>query len=955
MPEHTSEIGSYPQPIVKTEDTLDSPRKKDIFDRKVFFNKVEYYSAVNAALGLLGAIGGDVLILTSKNVGFSDFVFACGVALVHTLGGGAALSYLRRELNKASKEDITHDSALRYITTRCVYQGKIPLKEKGLALEKGDNFYYLQLTKPLQISEDQPPSEADIGLQIDLYEYIFNNVKQEIVGKDYKAVAIEIGRSMPSFLEKRFEQMPHAIREKLLRGKDVKVQDPDKELLLLTREEFEDLVLSPQEAFVQAVNALGNPRVSHFFDLAKQAVTQEDRDEAKRLLIRSLHQVLATQIEAYFNMPEVIRGRTRDTYAPTKESFHPISYLRRTDSDFYFVQMYDGTGEVRWTPLDKLLQTAQKPIDTILASHSPYQKAQIAYVMDGILRETPFEELVRNRILDRAELIQRLTGKEAEGTSKLTVDVPTGPFGLVIPAGIYKKVRPILTTLLMYGAYKSGLGVVNNFDAIRTSLQLPSSAIVRQYEKPRFPDDLPQPGIDWKIEGTDANGYYVTDTSHQFTEGVWKTNHEVKSKLNLPYALSSDLLPTAINEERFIPLNQITDTTLKIPIKLGTRLGALAILAPDGSKIPHQAFELTDGTVQVDIAQNIINNAPSARIEAFLIPSSTDTVHASDRITPIDTTKLSTLAKAENDIATNPTNPGDNPEKLIRNIVAGTHTYSLNPPGKEALNNAKTPEDIINIVADLPSCDCEVCNSASVLASSIDTKGPAVNLAFGYIAEDNHTTGRGDGFLRSEAAHAFGINDQGEVLDSTPSTIASDQMTQDYVNLLHQTTSENDNTTSNNAWEQQQRKIQEDAQTKKTEADGLKVIGALLAATTGAYVARQASKVLQRVFNRENVSKITDDIMLHFLSENDISKAYNFFGWLSHAKAQESQFPQGKELSNIDKRKALNRIRGNIDQFKLSQYVENPKAFERLAQKHSAVLTPVEARKLRILAQYLIS
>lgn len=74
--------------------------------------------------------------------------------------------------------------------------------------------------------------------------------------------------------------------------------------------------------------------------------------------------------------------------------------------------------------------------------------------------------------------------------------------------------------------------------------------------------------------------------------------------------------------------------------------------------------------------------------------------------------------------------------------------------------------------------------------------------------------------------------------------------------------------------------------------------------------------------------------------------------WTSREEAAFSPSNQTTDFSNGDE--VLQRIRSNINYEKLAQYVERPKAFERLAQRKRGIEAKVDALKLRLLAKYLI-
>ncbi|MEK7518042.1 MAG: hypothetical protein AAB583_05865, partial [Patescibacteria group bacterium] len=593
-----------------------------------------------------------------------------------------------------------------------------------------------------------------------------------------------------------------------------------------------------------------------------------------------------------FNSIPEVRRRLSGSLAPERQKIYHRSLIQETETGFLFVTINDAGG-IHSSPLDRLLGTNDQPLEEILSSTRPIKKAQVAYIIHELLRETEFEELINTSTQNKEEIVKKLKsyGINIPESIKKASDLIEMKF---LPPGKLGKIRTLLAPLIVYASVYQGLSYLE--DPQKYNEIINPTAIERTIREQniQFPDSLPEVGLDWKIEGTmPSDGYFITQTSHIFKGRHWEENEEIKRPLKLPQTIDIQPDDPYLTLSKIIPVNWLGDTTFKIPIKENTKVTAIQILDKKGEYVGFETYELTDGTVQVKIP-NRLSNPAWITLNAKLSPQPQNTVRAPQHLHPVNSQKLS---EKTNNILKNATEQSpSNPSKTIFDQIRQNHGYSLDPPNKEKLKEARTPEEVLNTIIELEACMCEVCNTAAVLASSTQEKAEAVNMAYGYIGISNHPAGASvNGFLRSEAAHAFGIDEKGEILDATPTgSTAADSLTQEYIKILRNPPGNADAT-----WSQQQQEMINQANQKKNLTDKIKLLGGIAAAAAGGLGLYQGIRVLRRPETKERVRSLSDTAITTIYSTDDLQRAHNFFEWLSYGKKASSSLSNRKiEFSN---------------------------------------------------------
>lgn len=864
------------------------------------------------------------------------------------------------EVEQKSKETREFMSDIGYNAWRMVYKGKEPLKAGSVELKNGDNFFHISLPEP---EAKREWSSEELAFFIELYDFSLGILKDSLKGKDYKAVAIE----MPIWLPNIAKNFARVDRESLFKDKKLEVLDGKE--IMLTREEFESLMTSPREVFLKAVEALGDKRFSDTLQAVLKEYSPEKRDSAVKILTERLYGILTNQVGMYFNSPEMIAGKD-ELNNPTRRKVYSTINLKKTDNGYLFVKITPEIGEFRSEPLGRKLGiNKESAVEDIINSDSRYKKAQLAFIIEGMVKEDNFfEELLRNRDKKNADEL-RARMKElgitvVQGTLEKSLSVAER---MVKPKPMQKhlnKVRYALTALFIYAAFHYGINFVQEHWSEFEKFNIFNIKIFDQQlfgkndsaylgnelnHSPSFPKGVPKHSLDWKIKGNmPSDGYWIMSTFNTFTDGAWMGGFANRTTmgdvgLNLPDKIEEK--PSYINISKYVTYKD-GDALLKIPIKEGTTISAVNVAALGGEKISRFVSQEPDGTIWVHVNAGAVEGTTgTVKLTYQLVPSGAagESVHALGKINPIDFSKLS--PKAKKIITLAQANSAFRSSSFIDELareIREDHKYSINPEGRAKVENAKTPEEYINAVADLKSCDCDVCNSALALASSLSTEKSYTNIAYGYNNMPGSLAGAGGNFLRGETRHAFGIDNNGRIIDSTPGIPADDWETLEYIKMLHGNGSGIN--TEEAEWQAQMEYLGKSADRQREVETALKVLAGML----GGLAAWQVAKLIRRNKDKLDVGKLKDDFLLKFIKEKDLKQAYNFLTWVSYGdKSKNTSNVSTAEFS--DKKEILEELKRNTDYGQLASYLENPKLFE-----NQYSLPKRQRLRMRSFAQYLL-
>lgn len=821
------------------------------------------------------------------------------------------------------REGLFDDKKLGGQAFKFVYQGS-PLLGR---LARGDNFYYVRMGKA---SGSEAPA-------IDAFDCFLKRAREVMAKHEYNLVAMEIPTNF-RFPPDGYASLP---RGRLFGGKRWDIADEQKQVVLLNREQFEDFSFSPQAAFVKGCQALGNKRVEEYFALAKSAQNPEQRLKARDLLSCEFVEEIERQVNAQNSASSLIFQRDEE-YSPRRRKVHEQTLIREKDGELFAETLKNGTS-AGIVPLSRL--------------HLKGASVKTAYELYQILQKTPIEELTRERVLERDKVIEAMEAAAVEiqlppakyesfrreytppsSRKKAVLLALTIPFLLPIYLSL-RLAKPFLTTVAIYLASQPLEEVAKNFYTLNHLTANPAVTKEIDYEPIAFPSELLPHRLDWKIAATgeiNPYGYYTLKTSNRIELGSWVINREAKEKLPLP-PYFDETIPHILLSKR-VGLNLDGNTAFRIPVKDGTNLAALRLTDRDGNIVPADTWKLTDGTVGVELQRNLLEGGPAwIDAHAYLAASDAPQVKAVGEIPPVDPNKidpyiLEDLRALEAYTA----------NTVLTEFVRNNHLYSLDPPGKSLLRGVSSPEDLVNVINLLPGCLCEICNTESVLLSTIDGDDPLV-MAFGYLHGNFNPAAKGKYFLLAEAYHAYGIDAQGDIFDATPSKASDDQLTQRYFESRKSNES-NARDSQEQEWTTLQQEIAQKSQTPEDFIHNIKLLVIFLTSIAALSLIKPGVNLAKAAASRDNLLFLGDKAAEKLFSEKDLELAYNFFSWLSWSNEERQVGSWSVKGNDI-----LGLIRKNVNQEALSDYLAVPKAAE-----DKADLSLVDRAKMRILARYLM-
>jgi hypothetical protein len=725
----------------------------------------------------------------------------------------------------------------------------------------------------------------------------------------------------------------------------------------LTRDEFLALAETPEEFIHRLVAGLdqrkpGSKEISELLELALKNNNQREKQAAKKLLYNFAFKMLKQEVGVLFDGPEI--SRVRINHQPERLRTYPTQSIEKRaartlhevdNPGFFLVHKTLETGEISVKSLSQVLNHDGKiddpsDLEAVLSSDSIYRDAQILYLLIKTLDEPNSDLFDSKKILSRKELIDLIRKYQVE--FKNFTNFEETPIQANKISRGHKIRNSILSALITFGSIQGVHFFLNSAKSlseqrgvlIKNRIHEIDTFKVGFSEKP--PESVPEWGLESK--GLSPQGYFVTSTSAKFANGQWKNTTEPKyENINFPKTVQPNT-PT-LEVEKFVLIGN-DEITLKIPVRNGTTIGAINITGPNGKEIPYLADMLIDNTVNVKIDPGMIGNSANLPLQALRIKASL--VEATDR-KPQATKPLPELDISQIDNgALNSIKPffENRPFGYLdyATELKQAKMYSINP-GEEVisnLNQVETPEDFINFFAETDSCECDVCNTGLVLASTLNQESkdlPALNYAIGFINTDSGVLVTSN-FLMSGGRHGFAITESGEIVDGTPHTIAQDEDTQRYLNNT-QANSETKILTAKQAWENQIKSMleqQNEAEQNKEKTDlQLRILGLALASLGSIYTYAKAkvfltSKLRQK--NEQTDPNLAEKVFLRIkeqtstpnISSKEQSRIASFLTRISYGLNATS----GNSMPEFEnKHQFLNFLRNNVSIDKLLFYLGN--------------------------------
>lgn len=933
-------------------------------DRPLKKDRLDYMAKIYSNLDNITSTAMESAMVASVSARY--LMVPATITLASLVGHNARNLHAAYKSQGLNKREGTENLLHNYRIERLVYHGE---KERigQIPVKNGDNFYYVSLPILRNMSPSDQPDRA-LEYLSNVYDLAIRHLAHVGADKNYRFAAIDFGHQKIAQAEDPGAQSD---KESVFEGHKVKPDNPDAPVIVLSREAIEAFVRSPNEVFGDLCTVLDDNIIDKIVQKLKANKGKEQQAIGRDLLSRRVRNILEHEMNSEYNhTPEMQSTETRfGAYdladevddKPPYSSLHVKAYsqtgLRKIGGELFFTRRNSVSGTIENTPVTRLLYPdGQSPTSVPTRSQAAYEMLSLLDQHDELKHllnaetehltklKTTASELEKNIESGTPGIKKFVDPKKRYGTRSAALLLLTASsylgFGYAIPKDIVD--HPTAVVEWVKGHLSSDGGATQ--DTV----------------EPGFSSEVPKSVPEWHIEGAlKADGYYITDTSHEYKDGGWKLNDEIKQKLD--FESLPPIGPDTPQQKltRVVPLNQTGETEFKLPLRVRSQVQNVTVIDGDGNNVDFHAYELTDGTVKLVIPNNLVGSLPYVTVSHTLVDSLQGGPHAAKPIKPLGLDKLDPEVRTR--ILRTTTEEEYNRVGNIAKFVSESHTYSI-VGDSDALRGDGSPEALINAVSNLASCDCDVCNSQAVLEASSTQSPQIVNMAFGYIGVNGHNAGSGGDALRSNSRHGFGIDVYSNVIDATPSVLAGDEITNEYVNQLRQgENAESTSTDSSNSWEEVSRQIKEQATREKEETDRLKVAGAAMAAAGSSLVAYGGLRLMRHVRKKfppehvdAGVADIEQSVLLARWSKNDIQKAYRFFDWLSWGHT-ESPLGNDQKIEVEDKQELMQRLRGNIDPSKLAQYLEDPKAYEHAARKHGYRLSRWDVRKLRSLANFAIT
>lgn len=904
----------------------EKPFKRDLFDLYggSLLNALDGYTSLVPAVALLGGVFPAAVplwyFLRSFHAGFAEY--------------------------KLRGKTLTQDATLGFEAVQLVYRGKKEIKAGDALLTNKDNFLLIRLPK-IQIPQEQISAQilGEIG---SLYDLSLRAAKESMPGV-CKAVVIEIPPVNPRTPVTTLHEGTTVSAKALMEGKEVVVEDPQSQLLILTPQEFKELTRTPHEWLVMILGELADEQLPEFLRLIKSSSGKE-RETALDLFKRRLLGLLKKELDINFGGAEISFARVGESHAPARRKKPRELYLRKTPEDRLFVQFIGEDRQVEQIPVSRLLRIGDLSLEEILAVSSPDQKVKLAYSLWEIFREVPFEELLGERENTPQEVLEKLkqSGAALEHAEERSFIDRGATFKRRV-FNLKKRLRPLLATATLFAA-ASMLGPYLGGVLERAADAIPSRADSTGQGGESWRDfkELPSFTPEWRIAANiDASGYYTLFTSHQFADGQWLANTKRERAVSFPQSLDESL-PQIVLFKRFSLGPFEGSKSVKVPIKDGARPGAIAVVNADGKPASFSSYQLTDGTVELVVERKAVNSPSFVDVIVILTPADSAAIHAVERVKPPDPSKLgedvlSKLKTAQEDSKTSGDFFGS-----VQKVVSGSHLYSLVSENAKGLNKAKSQEEFLNAIAADGLCRCSTCNSEAVLLSAVaNTPDHFLNMAHGYLVgfpERNLDSAPNARFLRAGFRHAYGITGDGSIVDATPSLASSDPLTQEYLRRLDQYRLDELGVGENNQW-------QEELSAIAGRADQLKknlMVATVLAGVSSLFLLRGGAQILRRAVRAENLEAVLQGAVLTLYSKEDLKEAYALFQELSFRRDPSYPIRLYHDGPGVETKEELLQLMENtVNLERVEALLEDPIALDALG---------IEAvpSKFRLLAKYLM-
>src|SRR5258706_6132895 len=308
---------------------LDTPLKTDAVDALAKINPLRTQTLTTAP-----AIGLDFLLSTAANSAFPSFLTATeGIYATETILRGI---FLGPDIRWNVKQHSFENRELHYSAERGVYKGK-GITVEGFSLKSGDNFYYLNLPDFTLPGGAEPTSEQ-LHTMSETYSFIMDDIRTKISGKDYKAIIINVGNEEAGRTNTALSNTSTIERGRILEGKKVEVNDPKRQAVFLTREDFEGLHFNQREILHQALTSFEeNLHGKHLSQDIIAGITALPKITQRDERLAAAHGLVKQLDSMFWGEAQILHNTFSDTSKDkvfrlaTKSNHHPIMKIIEVD------------------------------------------------------------------------------------------------------------------------------------------------------------------------------------------------------------------------------------------------------------------------------------------------------------------------------------------------------------------------------------------------------------------------------------------------------------------------------------------------------------------------------------------------------------------------------------------------------------------------------------------------
>lgn len=865
------------------------------------------------------------------------------------------------------KSNLYYDDTLKVTAEPLVYKGKKPIQEGG-GLKRGDNVLYVSLPRPQDGAQLTPQALSLYGSAARL---ALEGARRRFIALNYRAVVLDPNSFVTNTSLEGATRVPNSL---FLSEKDI---NPARgESIIIPTDELDNLRFNTTDQLRAALDILKDPILNNYIALAQKAKSEAELQDIQRLINKYLRTSLYTHAMAHFSNPYLLRT---DQPPFRKRNYDMVQHF--TDSENRLIlQIGSIDGGFYRRTIDVALGINEDVTVDKLDPNSPHYKAQLLYIIHELLRKNSFGDLVQEQESDPKAVAQKLAeiGFPIAQSADALKTVADTRKGLGLLKQIERAIIPIMVAAFLYTAGGPIERIVTNIDfpvRIQGSASpdlsflkvtfgktieptaLPVTDIsIRQNHRTTVPGVPPPHTVDWRVYGSGFNnqGYYTLETTHQMKNGEWVINQNRKRILNLPITLPKkedgeiNIPGGYIEISRWIEAPFVETYRFKLPVPENAQLSYLNI--EDIKGLNYTVYELTDGTVEVEVKQDLFNFIPALDVKAYFTKTDAPQIKAVSPLPRIDESKIDegnrrkimeTKAEAQEE------------EGFIQAItrkVRESHLYSITSKFIHRLNTLTSAEDLVNTVYEDSVCDCDTCTAQAALETTLgQTDDQFVNVAFGYLhgvlALEKRNRGYSS-FLRGDTRHAYIITNRGTIVDPTPSVSNGDEETEKYLELLRQSTSGQNNDID--TFFDRNIALIDKRFSGSSPSDYLQVMRILgiIGAVSGMYVgSRFILNEERRRRTAQKVDRAKRRLSLSLLSREDLELAYTFFPWLSFG----GETNMGEvHMSGLTKEEIWEKLKDNYTEEALAGYQQDQSGPER-----QTGIKGLSALKMRFIARLL--